>query len=995
MHMRSFFMGLTMLCVWGATEPGRTLALDANRNGISDVWEAFYPAAATDLAADFDGDGVSNAAEAYAGTNPTNAASRTRPEMWQATTTGAAFQWQSREWLRYRARSSTNLSDWSWQYTPLLGNGQSFNQVLPGGGRGFVQLQILPALNSDTDALDNLEEAMLGTDPQNWDTDGDKVSDDVEFLLGTNPLLNEDTDGDGLPDDWERWIIQHDPYDDINTLADVRPEDDFDGDGIPNGQEFLLGTSPVHPRRNILFFLTEDQSAHLGCLGTVGLSTPRLDSLGASGLIFSRAFAAAAVCSPAKMAIYTGTHPHHNAGFRNVGNYNGSFPLPPDAGGAALNDEGVHEDLPTLIEILSDRGWFTAVSHKLHVEPVRKYPYAKGYGQPSTPALAASIISDLVASAGPRPFFMTFNIGSPHLPFRSLPNANGQWSNAGGLTGDGQVLNVDASAVEVPNCYPDVPGVRQDIADYYGAIQVIDSIFGAVVDALAASGQLTNTLIVFTSDHGIGLHRGKQSAYGLGLHIPLLMSGPGMAGTRVISAPVSHTDLAPTFVDFAGLPPQPSMTGRSLLPIFQGQQDEFADRATVLAGTHHRYDARVVCDGRYYYIRNLRNVTGATLANPANALNADQYQNTAPHFNRTYNATVAATGTPQRKLLQDLVEGKLPPEELYDLDSDQYMTTNLVARPELQGQLGFLRAELERWRMFTEDYQTSSSQLVRRTQRLVSPSGGITVDAGGNQTIFSESAANPVAVVLNGFVSGGGATSWWSKVSGPGSVSFADPAALNTTATLTGLGSYLLRLEAGTGTNVASDTVTIEVTTNLVMTLANGSFETPHLEGSGSTTTISGWNVNLNVGFAVITPEAAAPDGEQIVRLRGMWSTAANNGGLTQLSSLTIEPGTYTLTFDGVSLGSQGTKVWAALYTTAATTANYLAGTNAPVGSEFSRHVLAWTVGEGDARLGQSLGVQLLAGNLLDPPAGDFTGEGSVNNWVGIDRVRLEFVPHD
>jgi hypothetical protein len=51
--------------------------------------------------------------------------------------------------------------------------------------------------------------------------------------------------------------------------------------------------------------------------------------------------------------------------------------------------------------------------------------------------------------------------------------------------------------------------------------------------------------------------------------------------------------------------------------------------------SHHRYDARAVCDGRYYYIRNLRNVTGATLANPANAMNADSYQSTSPYFNRT------------------------------------------------------------------------------------------------------------------------------------------------------------------------------------------------------------------------------------------------------------------------------------------------------------------------------------------------------------------------
>jgi N-sulfoglucosamine sulfohydrolase len=510
------------------------------------------------------------------------------------------------------------------------------------------------------------------------------------------------------------------------------------------------------------------------------------------------------------MSIYTGTMPHHNAGFQNVQNYpEGAFPLPPTVD-PQYNDGGVHEDLPTFIEILNDRGWFTAVSHKVHVEPVRKYPYAKGYGQPDTPATATSYIDSLVPLAGDRPFFMMFNLGSPHLPFRSFPNKNGFWSGTGGLTGDGHVTNVDANQVEVPPCYPDVPGVRQDMADYYGAIEVIDSIFGAVADALAANNARTNTLIIFTGDHGIGLHRAKQSCYGLGLHIPLLMSGPGMAGGRTVNHPVSHTDLAPTFLDFAGLLPPPTMTGRSLLPLLAGTTDTFPDRPTMLTGSHHRYDARAVCDGRYYYIRNLRNVVGATLANPAQALNADSYQSTSPYFNRTYNATVAATGTPQRELLRLLVEGELPSEELYDMDTDLWMATNLISQPDLQGVVERLRGEMARWRMTTEDYQTSSAELVRRTERYVPPTGGFTVSAGADQYVTT---TNPsVRVNLTGFVSDPGATSRWSKVSGPGAVVFENAAALSTTATISGWGDYVLQLEAGTSSNSASDTLSISVT---------------------------------------------------------------------------------------------------------------------------------------------------------------------------------------
>ncbi len=710
---------------------GIARALDANGNGISDVWESLHPAAAADLAADPDGDGADNRAEGIARTDPANAQSVFKTVDYGRAGDVFHFVYQREDWMRDMVHFSPNLLEWKRLAAPVQGiTGPQPTDVPATGPRQFHSVTRLEPLNSDTDGLDNREEKMLGTNPLLWDTDGDKVPDDVEFLNGTNPLAAGDSDGDGLPDDWEMWIVKSDPNDTITSISQVGPGTDFDRDGVTDVAEFALGTSPVKALRNVILFLSEDQSVDLGCMGTVGIATPSVDSFAATGVLFEKAFALAPVCSPSKMAMFTGTYPHTNTGYRNVQNYGTVFPLVGDPSTLGLG--GVHEDLPTLIEILRDRGFFTATSHKTHVQPVRKWPYSEGYGQPTTTPVARGYIDDLVTQAGNRPFYMTFGVGAPHLPFRGILQNQGLWSPTGGLTGDGHATNVDANAIVVPNCYPDVPGVRQDIADYYGAIQCVDTVFGAVLDELQIKGVLDETLVIYTSDHGIGLHRAKQSIYSTGTQIPFIVAGAGIVGNRRISAPISHLDVVPTLLDYLGIPKLPGMPGSSLMPILKGNATTVAGRDTVLTAAHDKYDGRGVCDGRYYYIRNIRKIAGASLADPRAGLNDDQFaynygdygQNSGPWFNRTYSATLAATGSPGRQLLQDLLTGNVPDEELYDLDADLWCVNNLANDPSLAALKTKLDGEMGKWRRRTEDYNVSPLEMTRRTARYTEPAGG-------------------------------------------------------------------------------------------------------------------------------------------------------------------------------------------------------------------------------------------------------------------------------
>lgn len=716
---------LLAFCMMGSALLNSAAALDINDNGISDVWESLYPTAAANLSADDDGDGDNNLTEGLTWNDPTDANSRLRLEDFTASAAGVGFNWDQTLGLRYRVWKSSNLTDWEREATSYVGedDNQALSESL--GTKKFYRLKVERALNSDTDALSNREEHELSTDPEKWDTDGDKVPDDIEFNLGLDPLAWVDSDIDTLPDDWEQWAILNNDSDAFVDLTDITPSTDFDNDLITDGDEYALGTSPVDPLRNILFFLTEDQSPDLGILGTVELDTQNLDSLATSGVNFTRNFALSPVCSPSKMALFTGTYPHDNSAYRNVTDYGINFPLTGDP--SALGLGGVHEDLPTLIEVLRDRGWFTAITSKTHVQPIRKFPYHTGLGTgvsyPRTTADATAYVNQAVDLAGDRPFFLCLNIAAPHLPFRNIAQDNNLWDPSGGLLGDGGVTNVDPAKIVVPNSLPNVPEVQQDIADYYGAIEIVDSIYGAARQALIDKGVLGETLIVFSSDHGNGLARFKQSIYGL--QVPLIIDGPGISGNRTITAPVSHLDLMPTFLDFAGIPLVPSLKGKSLLPLLGGAPS-FSDRDTILTATHEKYDARGVSDGQYYYIRNIRQVDATNNSgqptnfnNPQKALNADQYTSASPWYNRSYDAIKADNTTPQYELLRQILEGDLPEEELYDLNTDLWCTNNLAADPAYATVKAKLRSELSAWRIYTEDYNADPSEMTRRTERYV------------------------------------------------------------------------------------------------------------------------------------------------------------------------------------------------------------------------------------------------------------------------------------
>ena len=449
--------------------------------------------------------------------------------------------------------------------------------------------------------------------------------------------------------------------------------------------------SPTTSPPNILFILTEDQGAQLGALGTVGLETPHIDELAQRGILFSQAFVDVPVCSASKAAIYTGLHGHANGIPTNTPN----FFKPADQlseserNNPLYNFRRIPEEVPTLIEILHDAGYFTCVTDKLHVAPNEKFPFDK-WGQ-ATPGFAARFLAD--AESRKQPWFLWYNIRDPHRKF---------------LDSHEHPIRVSPKDVEVPAFLPDTPIVRRDIAEYYDAIERADDKVGAVIEVLKSSRSSENTIIVFMGDHGPSFQRGKMSPYDFGLRVPLVFAGPNIPRGVVCDEVVGAIDLMPTLLDTARIAPPSSQHGISLKPLLQGQPNSTGHEFLVSELQHeaqqndHGMRERSLYDGRYRLICRDR----PTLIRDVNA-DIVTWENWG---NRTYAETIAVRKQfpMQYRILAEIDNealGGVPQAlELYDTKNDPYEINNLVSDPKYRDVRNRLSTELMKWAKRTGDH---------------------------------------------------------------------------------------------------------------------------------------------------------------------------------------------------------------------------------------------------------------------------------------------------
>jgi arylsulfatase A-like enzyme len=466
-------------------------------------------------------------------------------------------------------------------------------------------------------------------------------------------------------------------------------------------------------RPNILFFFADDwgrfariYAEHGSLAGTNGLlRTPNLDRLAKEGVLFRNAHVNAPSCTPCRSSLLSGQH------FWRTGR------------GAILQGAVWDETIPTYPLLLRDAGYHLGKSYKVWSpgSPAdapyggQKHAYEKAgrafnnFSENATELVAKGATVEAARAKlleevrGNFQAMLTAKpAGQPFAYWFGPTNTHRAWVRGSGK----RLWNIDPDALKgkLPAFLPDVPVVREDLADYLGEVQALDAAMGVLLEELDRAGERSKTLIAISGDHGApGFPHGKCNLYGFGTGVSLIVAGPGVRGGRVVDDMVTLPDLAPTFLEAGGVKPPAVMTGRSLWNVLQSDRQGLVDpaRTWVVAGRERHVEiARP--DYSPYPQRVLRTLDHALIVNfkPERWPLGDPYRldgKDEPTFDEIAKTTfvtlpdddagptkawfVGARKSPEWSALFEKFYGRRPMFELYDLRQDPHEMNNVAESP--------------------------------------------------------------------------------------------------------------------------------------------------------------------------------------------------------------------------------------------------------------------------------------------------------------------------
>jgi arylsulfatase A-like enzyme len=443
---------------------------------------------------------------------------------------------------------------------------------------------------------------------------------------------------------------------------------------VTTSSVFVRGAEARAERPNILFAIADDWGyPHAGAYGYKAARTPTFDRLATEGALFTRAFCAAPTCTASRGSILTGQAPHCLEEGANLWSF-----LPPK--------------FVTYPDLLEKAGYRIGKMRKAW-GPGKLVDRKRDPAGPNFRSFEEFLKGQEKGTRG-APFCFWYGSPDPHRPYD--PKL-------------GEASGIDAKTVEVPPYLPDTPEVRADIVNYLAEVQRFDRELGDALKLLEARGLAQDTLVAVTGDNGWPFPRAKANLYDAGTRVPLAIRWPArVKGGLVVHRVTSLTDLAPTFLQAAGLDVPADMTGTTFLSLVLGQGITPPENVIVIERERHAraragnvgYPARALRTDRWLYVRNFfperwpagdpdlaasQGVFSDIDAGPTKTQLLENRER--PAFARAFH----------------LATDKRAAEELYDLDADPHGLRNLAADPEFAGVKKRAGEQLSSWMRRTKD----------------------------------------------------------------------------------------------------------------------------------------------------------------------------------------------------------------------------------------------------------------------------------------------------
>ena len=414
----------------------------------------------------------------------------------------------------------------------------------------------------------------------------------------------------------------------------------------------LLGGVLAHAaeRPNILWIYAEDTSPWMGCYGDAinSKATPHIDSIASSGVLFTRAYVPAPVCSATRSALIVGQNAIRFGGHEHRSS----------RGGPKIQLPNTYKLLPTLLQAQG----YTTFNHGK-----TDYNFVWDSNAYNYNVKSKTDFADLVSR---QPFF-------------------GQIQTKGGKNNTSQFpaeRKVDPARVTVPADYPNNEIYRGVVAQHYDAIRMDDDLIGEILRGLESAGLAENTIVVYFSDHGANnLVRHKQMATEGGLQVPFIIMGPEalIPQQQVREDLVDLLDLSATTLAWAGIKKPTWYSGQDLF------DDDFKERRFV--GAHkdrldHTIDrVRTIRTDQYRYVRNYK--LDRIFLQP-------QYRdkkNYTQNLHQLYHEEKLSARH------REIYFGERPAEELYDVSIDPHMMIDLAGNSDYADELDRHRAMMDEW----------------------------------------------------------------------------------------------------------------------------------------------------------------------------------------------------------------------------------------------------------------------------------------------------------